>query len=59
MTGPFHVTRYDQIITCDQTPKNAYNTEDIPSPSVPEETMLSVGDTHEIMFSVPGIRTIV
>ena len=34
MAGPSLVTQYDQIITCDQTPKNAYNTEDVPSPPV-------------------------
>ena len=41
MTRPALVTRYDQIITFGQTPKNAYNTVDVPSPPVPEEIMLS------------------
>ena len=41
MTGPSPVARYDQTITCGQTPKNAYNTVDVPSPPVPEKMMPS------------------
>ena len=38
LTRPSPVTRY---MTCGQSPKNAYNTVDVPTPPVPEEMMLS------------------
>ena len=37
LTGPGPLTRYDQNITCGQTPKNAYNAVDVPFPPAPEK----------------------